>query len=106
MALDREYYFRTDPQGRLSNWSGCGNDVRAEAPLFQRLVRESLTHWTEVLGVDGVRLDLAELLGTSLLREIEADFRARAAQDSHRRTLEFPRARGPRSRWLQLDQLG
>jgi pullulanase len=78
MALDREYYFRTDPQGRLSNWSGCGNDVRAEAPLFQRLVRESLTHWTEVLGVDGVRLDLAELLGTPLLREIEADFRARA----------------------------
>ena len=78
MATDREYYFRTDPQGRLSNWSGCGNDVRAEAPLFQRLVRESLAHWTETLGVDGVRLDLAELLGTPLLREIEADFRARS----------------------------
>lgn len=78
MAIDRDYYFRTDPEGRLSNWSGCGNDVRAEAPLFQRLVRESLIHWTETLGVDGVRLDLAELLGTPLLREIEADFRARA----------------------------
>jgi pullulanase/glycogen debranching enzyme len=78
MATDREYYFRTDPQGRLSNWSGCGNDVRAEAPLFQRLVLESLAHWTETLGVDGVRLDLAELLGTPLLREIEADFRARS----------------------------
>ena len=78
MAIDRDYYFRTDPQGRLSNWSGCGNDVRAEAPLFQRLVLESLAHWTEVLGVDGVRLDLAELLGTPLLREIEADFRARS----------------------------
>jgi pullulanase len=78
LAIDRGYYFRTDPQGRLSNWSGCGNDVRAEAPLFQRLVRESLRHWTETLGVDGVRLDLAELLGTPLLREIEADFRARA----------------------------
>jgi pullulanase/glycogen debranching enzyme len=78
MAIDRDYYFRTDPQGRLSNWSGCGNDVRAEAPLFQRLVLESLAHWTEALGVDGVRLDLAELLGTPLLREIEADFRARS----------------------------
>jgi pullulanase/glycogen debranching enzyme len=78
MAIDRDYYFRTDSQGRLSNWSGCGNDVRAEAPLFQRLVLESLAHWTEVLGVDGVRLDLAELLGTPLLREIEADFRARS----------------------------
>ena len=73
MAIDRDYYFRTDPQGRLSNWSGCGNDVRAEAPMFKRLVHAALRHWTETLGVDGVRLDLAELLGTPLLREIEAD---------------------------------
>ncbi len=77
-AIDESYYFRVDPQGRLTNWSGCGNDVRAEAPMFKRLVHAALRHWTETLGVDGVRLDLAELLGTPLLREIEDDFRARA----------------------------
>jgi pullulanase/glycogen debranching enzyme len=77
-AIDAPYYYRVDPQGRLTNWSGCGNDVRAEAPMFKRLVHAALRHWTEVLGVDGVRLDLAELLGTPLLREIEADFRFRA----------------------------
>lgn len=77
-AVDSAYYYRMDAQGHLTNWSGCGNDVRAEAPMFKRLVLESLEHWTEVLGVDGVRLDLAELLGVPLLREIEADFRLRS----------------------------
>ena len=77
-AIDAPYYYRVDPQGELTNWSGCGNDVRAEAPMLKRLVHAALRHWTETLGVDGVRLDLAELLGTPLLREIEADFRVRA----------------------------
>ena len=77
-AIDAAYYYRMDAQGVLTNWSGCGNDVRAEAPMLKRLVLESLAHWTEVLGVDGVRLDLAELLGVPLLREIEADFRLRS----------------------------
>ncbi len=77
-AVDASYYYRVDPQGALTNWSGCGNDVRAEAPMFKRLVLAALRHWTETLGVDGVRLDLAELLGTPLLREIEADFRLRS----------------------------
>ncbi|PHX57550.1 MAG: hypothetical protein CK553_03900, partial [Opitutia bacterium] len=79
-AIDAPYYYRVDAQGELTNWSGCGNDVRAEAPMFKRLVHAALRHWTETLGVDGVRLDLAELLGTPLLREIEADFRVRAPQ--------------------------
>ncbi|PAZ05851.1 MAG: hypothetical protein CAK86_03220 [Opitutia bacterium AMD-G1] len=79
-AIDAAYYYRVDAQGELTNWSGCGNDVRAEAPMFRRLVHAALRHWTETLGVDGVRLDLAELLGTPLLREIEADFRVRAPQ--------------------------
>jgi pullulanase/glycogen debranching enzyme len=80
MAVDPGYYFRVDSKGQFSNWSGCGNDVRAESPMFKRLVLESLAHWTEVLGVDGVRLDLAELLGAPLLREIESDFRLRHPQ--------------------------
>ncbi|MFM9148121.1 MAG: alpha-amylase family glycosyl hydrolase [Verrucomicrobiota bacterium] len=75
--VDRDYYFRTDPAGLLTNWSGCGNDVRAEAPLFRRLALASIEHWTGPLGCDGVRLDLAELLGVPLLREIEEVMRLR-----------------------------
>ena len=72
MHIDRLYYFEQDGTGRLANWSGCGNDVRARAAMAKRLIIDSLTHLVEVYGVDGFRFDLAELLGLEVLREIEA----------------------------------
>jgi len=72
MAIDKLYYFEQDAEGKLSNWSGCGNDIRPGAAMTRKLVIDSLTHLIEVYGVDGFRFDLAELLGMDLLREIEA----------------------------------
>ncbi len=77
-ALDADYWFRKDATGALSNFSGCGNDFRAESPMGTRLVVDSILYWLTNLGVDGVRLDLAELLGAPVLREVEAEVRARA----------------------------
>ncbi len=78
LALDADYWFRRDAAGALSNLSGCGNDFRAESPLGARLAADAVLHWLTVLGADGVRLDLAELLGVAVLRDIEAEVRARA----------------------------
>lgn len=78
LALDPDYWFRRDASGALSNLSGCGNDFRAESPLGARLAADAVLHWLTVLGADGVRLDLAELLGVPVLRDIEAEVRARA----------------------------
>jgi pullulanase/glycogen debranching enzyme len=78
LALDPDYWFRRDASGALSNLSGCGNDFRAESPLGARLAADAVLHWLTVLGADGVRLDLAELLGVAVLRDIEAEVRARA----------------------------
>ncbi len=72
MALDKLYYFEVDNAGQLSNWSGCGNDLRARSAMSKRLIVDSMIHLIEVYGVDGFRLDLAELLGVDVLREIEA----------------------------------
>ncbi|PTY05531.1 glycoside hydrolase family 1 [Opitutaceae bacterium EW11] len=72
MGIDKLYYFEMDSAGRLSNWSGCGNDLRARSAMARRLIVDSLTHLIEVYGVDGFRFDLAELLGVDVLREIEA----------------------------------
>lgn len=77
-TLDADYWFRKDAAGGLSNFSGCGNDFRAESPMGARLAVDAVLHWLTRLGADGVRLDLAELLGTPVLREIEAEVRARA----------------------------
>lgn len=71
MAIDRLYYFEQDAAGNLSNWSGCGNDLRARSAMARRLIIDSLLHLVEVYGVDGFRFDLAELLGVDVLHEIE-----------------------------------
>ncbi len=71
-SIDRLYYFEQDSDGRLTNWSGCGNDLRASAAMAKRLIIDSCTHLIEAYGVDGFRFDLAELLGVEVLREVEA----------------------------------
>jgi pullulanase len=72
MLLDRIYYFEQDSAGNLTNWSGCGNDLRARSAMARRLIVDSCRHLIEAYGVDGFRFDLAELLGLEVLREIEA----------------------------------
>lgn len=72
MRIDRRYYFEQDADGQLTNWSGCGNDLRARSAMATRLIIDSCVHFIEVFGVDGFRFDLAELLGVEVLREVES----------------------------------
>lgn len=71
MFIDRLYYFEQDANGNPTNWSGCGNDLRARSAMARRLIIDSCVHFIETFGVDGFRFDLAELLGVDVLREIE-----------------------------------
>jgi pullulanase len=71
MFIDKLYYFELDAKGELTNWSGCGNDLRARSAMARRLIIDSCIHFIEAYGVDGFRFDLAELLGVDVLREIE-----------------------------------
>ncbi len=77
LFLDKFYYFHLDPHHYLTNWSGCGNDLRTDAPMVRRLIVESLTHLVEQYGVDGFRFDLADLVGKPALVEIEEKLKAR-----------------------------
>ncbi len=71
LHIDKAYYFRLEDAGNLTNWSGCGNDLRCDTPMARRLIIDSLTHLVETYDVDGFRFDLAELIGIDVLREIE-----------------------------------
>lgn len=76
LNIDRELYLMTDELGRLTNHSGCGNDLRCDAEPVKQLIIDSLKHWVKNYNVDGFRFDLAELLGIDLLMEIERELRA------------------------------
>ncbi|MDR1303503.1 MAG: hypothetical protein LBJ81_02685 [Puniceicoccales bacterium] len=69
-AIDPSYYFRTNGDGFLLNFSGCGNDLCTENPMVRRLIADSLEHFVRCYDVDGFRFDLAELVGLDLLDEI------------------------------------
>lgn len=71
MFIDKLYYFELGDDGKLTNWSGCGNDLRCRSAMTKRLIIDSLVHLIEVYGVDGFRFDLAELIGAGVLSEIE-----------------------------------
>ena len=71
LYVDKLYYFELQADGTLSNWSGCGNDLRCSTPMGKRLIIDSLLHLIEFYGVDGFRFDLAELIGLDSLQAIE-----------------------------------
>ena len=71
LFIDKYYYLETDEHGNVTNWSGCGNDLRASTPMAKRLIIESLIHLIEMYDIDGFRFDLAELIGIPVLLEIE-----------------------------------
>lgn len=75
LFIDKHYYFELGDDGALSNWSGCGNDLRCRSAMTKRLIVDSLVHLIEVYGVDGFRFDLAELIGAGVLGEIEAELK-------------------------------
>ncbi|MCR8670906.1 glycogen debranching protein GlgX [Agrococcus sp. HG114] len=81
--IDSAAYYRHDDEGRLVDWTGCGNTVDLSEPAAQELVLDSLRYWHREMQVDGFRFDLAVTLGRGadgafdpqhpLLRRILAD---------------------------------
>lgn len=76
LFIDKLYYFHLEGEGVLTNWSGCGNDLRCDAPMARRIIIESLKHFVLFYGVDGFRFDLADLVGKAVLQEVEKELKA------------------------------
>jgi pullulanase/glycogen debranching enzyme len=75
LLLGGRYFFRVREDGSFSNCSGCGNDLRTEAPMARKLILESLCYFLDVFAVDGFRFDLAELIDHETRCIIESTLR-------------------------------
>jgi pullulanase len=64
------YYYRVASNGHISNGSGCGNEMRSEAPMVRKFIVESLVYWTTVYGFDGYRFDLMGLVDIDTMQEV------------------------------------
>jgi isoamylase len=56
------YYILESDRSRYANFSGTGNTLNANQPIFRRLIVDSLRYWVEHMHVDGFRFDLASIL--------------------------------------------
>ncbi len=68
--IDKEYYFRLNPDGSYIAQSGCGNDLKTERPMVRRLIVESILHWMKDYHVDGFRFDLGKLIDWETIEKI------------------------------------
>ena len=68
--IDKEYYFRLNPDGSYCAVSGCGNDLKTERPMMRRLIVESILYWMKEYHVDGFRFDLGKLIDWQTLETV------------------------------------
>jgi isoamylase len=63
-GVDNSGYYAL-AEGNRFYWdsSGCGNNLNASKDAVQRLIKDSIRHWSLEMGVDGFRFDLATVLG-------------------------------------------
>jgi glycogen debranching enzyme GlgX len=64
-GLDNATYYRTGPDGRYVDDTGCGNTLALHRPPVMRLALDALRYYAVAAGVDGFRFDLATSLGRS-----------------------------------------
>jgi isoamylase len=61
-GIDNKTWYRHQSDAEFIDVTGCGNTVNASAPPIARHIVDSLRWWSEVVGVDGFRFDLATAL--------------------------------------------
>ncbi|MGF1580409.1 MAG: glycogen debranching protein GlgX [Gemmataceae bacterium] len=62
-GLDNQLYYMLGPNGEYFNYSGCGNTVNCNHPIIRNLILTCLRYWVAEMHVDGLRFDLAAILG-------------------------------------------
>ena len=75
------YYYRTNSSGK-TNGSGCGNEVRTEAFMANKFIRESLLYWAEEYNLDGFRFDLMGLYDVDTMKDIRRDMDNKFGKDT------------------------
>src|SRR5262245_18938669 len=62
-GLDNCLYYMLSPDGWFLNFSGCGNTVNCNHPVVRNLLLDCLRFWVADMHVDGLRFDLASVMG-------------------------------------------
>ena len=62
-GIDNKLYYLIGPDGQYLNFSGCGNTFNCNHPVVRDLILTCLRYWVTDMHIDGLRFDLASILG-------------------------------------------
>lgn len=69
------YYYRRRLDGRYFDGAACGNEIRSEAPMVRRFLKDTVKHWVVDYKVDGFRFDLMGLMDLQTAVELTRELR-------------------------------
>ena len=58
-GIDNKAFYRHSDHGNYEDVTGCGNTIDSQNPFVTRMIIDSLHWWSQVIGIDGFRFDLA-----------------------------------------------
>ncbi|MEY3434104.1 MAG: hypothetical protein RL057_484 [Actinomycetota bacterium] len=58
-GIDNKAFYRHSADDKYEDVTGCGNTVDSRQPFVTRMIIDSLHWWSQIIGVDGFRFDLA-----------------------------------------------
>ena len=64
------FYYRQRPDGSHYNGTGCGPELRSEAPMVRRLILDTAKSWAQEYKIDGFRVDLMGLVDRKTMAEV------------------------------------
>ncbi len=84
-GLENETYYilEQDDKAHYTNYSGCGNTLKANNPIVARMIIDSLLYWVSEMHVDGFRFDLASVMSRDKFGHPTDDPMILWAIDSH-----------------------
>ncbi|MBY0228842.1 MAG: glycogen debranching enzyme, partial [Gemmataceae bacterium] len=62
-GIDNRLYYMLGEDGLYLNYTGCGNTVSCNHPLVRDLIMNCLRYWVADMHIDGLRFDLASVMG-------------------------------------------
>ncbi|MDY2727858.1 MAG: pullulanase-associated domain-containing protein [Candidatus Onthovivens sp.] len=65
-----KYYFRFNSDGGYADASGCGNEVKTEAPMMRKFIVDSVCHWATNYKIKGFRFDLMGAIDLQTMSDI------------------------------------
>lgn len=66
-----KYYFRLTENGYYSDGSGCGNEVKSEAPMMRKFIVDSVSYWASEYNIKAFRFDLMKLIDVETMRQVK-----------------------------------